>query len=55
MWLGYLSDPRLVGRTFGGLNFTNLVADLAFKIILSEDEATLRKLMLIGTDFTTWI
>lgn len=53
IWFGYLSDPRLVGHTFGGLNFTNLVADLAFKIILSEDEATLRKLMLIGTDFTT--
>ena len=53
MWFGYLSDPRLAGHTFGGLNFTNLVADLAFKIILSENEATLRKIMLIGTDFTT--
>jgi hypothetical protein len=53
IWFGYLSDPRLVGHTFGGLNFTNLVADLAFKIILSEDETTLAKLMSIGTDFTT--
>lgn len=51
MWFGYLSDPRLRGISFGGISFTSLVADLAFKIILSEDEATLRKLMLIGTDF----
>lgn len=53
IWFGFLSDPRIRGISFGGLNFTNLVADLAFKIILSEDEATLKKLMLIGTDFTT--
>ena len=53
MWFKYLSDARLVGESFKGLTFTNLVADLAFKIILSEDEATLQKLMTIGTEFTT--
>lgn len=53
MWFKYLSDARLIGESFKGLTFTNLVADLGFKIILSEDEATLRKLMTIGTEFIT--
>lgn len=51
-WFKFLSDARLVGESFKGLSFTNLVADLGFKIILSEDETTLRKLMIIGTDYT---
>ena len=41
MRFNYLSDARLVGEAFRGLSFTNLIADLGFKIILSEDEATL--------------
>ena len=53
MWFNYLSDARLVGEAFRGLSFTNLIADLGFKIILSEDEATLKRLMIIGTEFTT--
>jgi hypothetical protein len=53
MWFKYLSDTRLIGESFKGLSFTNLIADLGFKIILSEDEVTLRKLMTIGTEFTT--
>ena len=52
-WFAYLSDPRLIGQSFKGLSFTSLVADLGFKIILSEDEATLKKLTSIGTDYLT--
>ena len=47
-WFGYLSDPRLrdiiVARN---VDFPNLMADLAFKIILAEDQYTLNKLLQI--------
>jgi hypothetical protein len=55
MWFQYLSDPRVMGMTYttdlGTITFTNLLADLAFKIILGEDMPTLRKILSIGTDF----
>ena len=55
MWFQYLSDPRVMGLVFktsvGTITFTNLLADLAFKIILGEDVPTLSKILAIGTDF----
>jgi hypothetical protein len=55
MWFRYLSDPRVMGLAYktelGSITFTNLLADLAFKIILGEDLPTLRKILSIGTDF----
>jgi hypothetical protein len=51
MWFGYLSDYRVHGISFSGIDFPNLLADLAFKIILAEDENTLGKLMGIGSRF----
>lgn len=48
---GFLSDPRLLGISFGGVDFPNLLADLAFKIIMTDDESALRKIMEIGTTF----
>ena len=55
MWFGYLSDSRVMGVKFetnsGTVTFTNLLADLAFKIILGEDTPTLKKILSIGTDF----
>jgi len=53
MSFGFLSDPRVQGISFGGIDFPNLLADLAFKIIVADDESALRKIMLIGTKFTT--
>jgi len=53
MWFGFLSEHRVEGISFKGLDFPNLLADLAFKIILADDEPTLRKIMLIRTEFTT--
>lgn len=53
MSFGFLSDPRVQGIAFGGIDFPNLLADLAFKIILADDESALRKIMLIGTKFKT--
>jgi hypothetical protein len=56
MWFRYLSDPRVMGLTYttelGTITFTNLIADLAFKIILGEDILTLRKILSIGTEFS---
>lgn len=52
MSFGYLSDPRVQGISFKGIDFPNLLADLAFKIILADDESALRKIMLIGTQYT---
>jgi len=50
---GFLSDPRVQGISFRGIDFPNLLADLAFKVIIADDESALRKIMLIGTKFTT--
>jgi hypothetical protein len=51
MSFGFLSDPRVSGISFGGIDFPNLLADLAFKIIMTNDESALRKIMQIGTTF----
>lgn len=51
MSFGFLSDPRVAGISFSGVDFPNLLADLAFKIIMTDDEAALRKIMEIGTTF----
>jgi hypothetical protein len=55
MWFRYLSDPRVMGLEYSKdsmkITFTNLLADLAFKIILGEDMPTLKKILSIGTDF----
>lgn len=51
MWFGYLSDYRVHGISFSGIDFPNLLADLAFKIILAEDESALTKMMSIGSRF----
>jgi hypothetical protein len=51
MSFGFLSDPRVAGISFGGIDFPNLLADLAFKIIMADDESALRKIMQIGTMF----
>ncbi len=48
---GFLSDPRLLGVSFGGIDLPNILADLAFKIIMTDDESALRKIMEIGTTF----
>jgi hypothetical protein len=46
MWFGYLSDFRTRGITFSkDLDMPNVLADLALKIILSEDQETLKKLL----------
>lgn len=48
MWFGYLSDSRTRDQIFTeNLDMPNLLADLAFKIILSEDQFTLKKLLAI--------
>ena len=51
MSFGFLSDPRVEGISFKGIDFPNLLADLAFKIILAGDEPALREIMKIGTEF----
>lgn len=51
MWFDYLSDYRVHGISFGGIDFPNLLADLAFKIILAEDENALARIMSIGSKF----
>lgn len=53
MSFGFLSDPRVKGVSFRGIDFSTLLADLAFKIILAQDESALRKLMPIRTYFET--
>jgi len=53
MSFGFLSDPRVKGISFKGIDLSTLLADLAFKIILSQDESALRKLMTIRTYFET--
>jgi len=53
MSFGFLSDPRVKGVSFKGIDLSNLLADLAFKIILAQDESALRKLMPIRTYFET--
>lgn len=55
MSFGFLSDPRVQGISFGGIDFPNLLADLAFKIIMADDESSFRKIMLIGTKYTAII
>lgn len=47
-WFGYLSDSRLRGIIVArNVDLPNLLANLAFKIILSEDQHTLNKLLQI--------
>jgi len=50
---GFLSDYRLEGISFKGVSLTAILADLAFKIMLAEDEPALKKIMLIKTGFRT--
>jgi len=52
MSFGFLSDPRVEGISFKGIDFPNLLADLAFKIILADDEVALKKIMSIKTEYT---
>jgi hypothetical protein len=54
MSFGFLSDPRVSGIAFGGRKLSNLLADLAFKIILADDEVALKKIMNIKTEFA-WV
>ena len=49
---GYLSDSRVNGISFGGIDFPNLLADLGLKILLADDENALRRMMSIGSSFT---
>ena len=53
MSFGFLSDPRTEGFAIGETALPNVLADLAFKIILADDESALRKIMLVKTDYTT--
>ena len=53
MTFGFLSDHRVEGVSFKGINLTDILADLAFKLILAEDESALRKIMMIRTEFQT--
>lgn len=53
MSFGFLSDPRIKGVAFKGVDLSILLADLAFKIILAQDESALKKLMPIRTYFET--
>jgi len=49
-WFMYLSDHRVRDQVYrDNLDLPNLLADLAFKIILSEDQNTLKKLLQIGS------
>jgi len=52
LWFAYLSDPRLKAITVGETDLSSLLADLAFKIVLAEDEPALRKMSRIRTEFT---
>jgi hypothetical protein len=47
MWVGYLFDIRLMGLAAKGIDLTNILADLAFKIILADNEEALTKMMII--------
>jgi hypothetical protein len=51
MSFGFLSDPRVIDVSFGKTDLPNLLADLAFKIIMADDEPGLRKIMQIKTEF----
>lgn len=51
MSFGFLSDSRVRGLSIMGINFSNILADLAFKIILAGDEPALKKIMPIRTDY----
>jgi len=52
MWFKFLLDPRGEVIFFSeGESFANVLADLALRIILSEDKDTLEKLLLIRTGF----
>ena len=53
MSFGFLSDPRTEGWNIGEIDLPNVLADLAFKIILANDESALKKIMLVKTKFTT--
>lgn len=48
---GYLSDSRVNGISFGGIDFPNLLADLGLKILLADDENALQRMMSIGSSF----
>ena len=51
MSFGFLSDYRVTDVTFGKTNLSNVLADLAFKIIMADDEPSLMKIMQIKTEF----
>lgn len=47
MWVGYLFDRRLMGLAAQGIDLTNILPNLAFKIILADNEEALTKMMII--------
>ena len=51
---GFLSDPRVEGISLMGMKVSTLLADLAFKIILADDEVALKRIMDIKTEYT-WV
>ena len=51
MSFAYLADPRAKGTLVGKTDLSEILADLAFKIILVQDEWALRKFMPIKTFF----
>lgn len=53
MSFGFLSDPRVKGVSVKGIDLSNILADLAFKIILAQDESALREIMPIRTYYET--
>jgi len=54
-FFGYYSDPRVIGQVFEKddrkIDFPNLLSDLAFKILLAEDEKALTKVMSVSSSF----
>lgn len=49
---GYLSDARAEGIALMGIKLSRMLSDLAFKIILADDEVALKKIMNIKTEYT---
>ncbi len=54
-FFGYYSDIRVIGQVFEKdgqkIDFPNLLADLAFKMLFAEDEKALRKIMSVSSSF----
>jgi hypothetical protein len=51
MPFGFLSEPRVRSVSFEGISLSKILADLAFKIILDGDEAALKEILPIQTDY----